>query len=209
MINWLNSNQGATTAILTAVYVIATIAIVSMMVKANALTQMNIQLSKELDQARLRPYIIFDIITEGSLFYLELRNEGLSPAVNIFVKISPELNTKNRGSPFAFVHSPISFIAPQRKMKDFISAGWSFFEIHKNPKFRCDISYEDISGHKFQEVIELDLNYLKNVQQIALQETPKEINHLRNELRDFKVAVMKLWNLQIKQSAKAENDEPN
>jgi hypothetical protein len=61
LMNWLNQNQGFVMAMLTFVYVIATIVIAVLSVKSNRLAQQNVETIVELEKNRLRPYVIFNL----------------------------------------------------------------------------------------------------------------------------------------------------
>lgn len=200
MIAWMNANQGATTAILTAVYVIATISMALIMIRANSLAARSLQNAKDLEQDRIRPYLIFDIITDESLLvFAELRNEGLTSAKNVQLKISPEPKTEQRnGIPCTFIGNTLSFISPGRRLRDFIAVGHHFFAINQNPKFTYNISYEDLSGKTYSEQVIIDLTYLATIQTITPKAVQKEIEQVHREIRDLKNALVNLWQSPIK-----------
>ena len=60
-VNWLNHNQGFVMAMLTFVYVIATIVVAGLSVKGTRLAQKNIETMVDVERNRLRPYVLFNL----------------------------------------------------------------------------------------------------------------------------------------------------
>lgn len=194
-IHWLNVNQGFTISLLTTVYVVATIFMASKMVKANSLTAEMIKTSKELEQNRTRPYLIFDLITdEKQIVYAELRNEGLTSARNVKLSVEPEIVSGDRnGHQCAFTANTLSFLASGRHLKDFIGTGWRFFEENKDSKFKYVITYEDFAGNTYSEEAIIDTAYLCTLQKINPPVIGKELERVHKEVHDLNRTLVKLW----------------
>src|SRR2546423_3644195 len=93
IVNWLNQNQGFVMAILTVVYVVTTIIIALLTLKATRLSRKNLDMALELERNRLRPYVLFNIsssIAQKNTF-ASIKNLGLTAAYNIRVSIKPKL----------------------------------------------------------------------------------------------------------------------
>ena len=56
-INWLNANQGATSALLTAIYVIATIILVIITIRGTRIAQQSLIALELFERKRARPYV--------------------------------------------------------------------------------------------------------------------------------------------------------
>lgn len=177
--------------------------------KANSLTAEILQSNKDLERERVRPNIIFDLITdEKQMVYAELRNEGLSSAKNVKLAISPELNSKNRNNlPCTFTDHKISLMAPGRQLRDFIDVGYIFFETYKEPKFNYSITYSSFDGTNYLEEATIDLTYLKTLIKITPTSVGKEVRKIHKEIDDLNKTLVKLWHTPLK--IKKYEDEKN
>jgi hypothetical protein len=98
--NWLNQNQGFVIAVLTFVYVITTVVIAALSIKATSLSKKHLETMVDLERNRLRPYVLFNISSsiEKRCTYASVKNHGLTAAYKIKVRIDPPLTitTSNR-----------------------------------------------------------------------------------------------------------------
>ena len=94
IVNWLNQNQGFVMAVLTIVYVITTIVIALLTLKATRLSEKNLDTAIELEKNRLRPYVLFNISTSmaNKTTYASIKNLRLTAASNVKVSIKPSWN---------------------------------------------------------------------------------------------------------------------
>src|SRR5215213_6339927 len=93
LVGWVNQNQGVVIVLLTLVYVVTTIVIAGLSVKATRLAQKNIETMVALERNRLRPYVLFYLsssIRKRST-YASIKNHGLTAAYNVKVSIDPPL----------------------------------------------------------------------------------------------------------------------
>ncbi|CAM3130117.1 hypothetical protein [Rariglobus hedericola] len=86
MIEWLNDNAGAVMALLTLVYVAATIALV-------VLANRQIASALTMERSRLRANLTWTVTIEQFSLFIKLANTGQTPATNI--KISLDQNLKS------------------------------------------------------------------------------------------------------------------
>src|SRR5688572_23772795 len=93
LVNWLNQNQGFVMALLTFVYVIATIVIARLAIKTTRLAQRNLDMALQLERDRVRPYVVFNISssTAKRYTYASIKNRGLSAAYSVNISIKPAL----------------------------------------------------------------------------------------------------------------------
>jgi hypothetical protein len=90
----LNQNSGAVNAALTLIYVLATLAMVFFMFRANRLTQRNIDVLTALEAERMRPQLYFDLVTNGELLFAKLKNHGSTAAFDIEINLKPKIIKK-------------------------------------------------------------------------------------------------------------------
>lgn len=116
-VNWLNQNQGVVMAMLTFVYVAATIVIAGLSVKGARLAQKNIETMIDLERNRLRPYVLFNLSSSIAkrCTYESVKNHGLTAAYNVKVSIEPPLMHHHDGqSPLT--HRDILFLPPSEQV---------------------------------------------------------------------------------------------
>lgn len=90
MIEWCNMNSGFVMAVLTFIYVVATIIVAALMVRANRLTAHSTNTAVQLDKERSKPSVVFELLPDIPFFNLRIRNIGLTTAHNIKFHVSPE-----------------------------------------------------------------------------------------------------------------------
>jgi hypothetical protein len=91
MIAWLNTNQGFVMALLTFVYVVATIVICAFNAKsAKAAREQTKEIKRQFDEEN-RPYITVELILEKRLFYfLKFSNHGRKIANNVKIELDQD-----------------------------------------------------------------------------------------------------------------------
>jgi hypothetical protein len=111
-----------------------------------------------------RPYVIayFDGSSSGGL-YLVIENSGNSPATDVNFNFEPSPidfagRPLNKISLFA---NPISFLPAGKVIRQIIDAGFRVLEEGKPTKFTVTAKYSSVFGDSFHDVIEHDLEYLK------------------------------------------------
>ncbi len=158
--------------VLTAVYVIATIAILGVMTWSNLLTRKSIEQAKELELQRLRPYLSLSvkIVLKGGLEnfsgspygYLFLSNTGLTQANNIQIHMSPQIAAKSMicGEnvniiPY-FVEHKTPYLAPNSNISDDLGFLGNLFEVFEKPIFIGTITYTDLNNKIYKDNFSFD-----------------------------------------------------
>ena len=172
-------------AILTAVYVVATIILVFVAQRQSSLTQQSLDFASKAEKAKYRPYIVFDIVYEKVVAYARLRNSGASPAIDVRVSVSPRLKWNDEHDGIGFIEKGVSFLAPGRELSQ--PFGWTgeFFKKYPDLKFSGSISYKDSDGHTYSEGFSLDLSYLKGMTYIGEIDVGREIEGIRKAVEKF------------------------
>jgi hypothetical protein len=164
-IKWLNDNQGFVMALLTLVYVITTVAIALLTLRATNLSKKHLETAIDLEKNRLRPYVIFNIssstITRST--FVSIKNLGLTAAYNIKVSITPKLiHSFADEKESAFTASNILFLPPNEEVNDVLGLSADFHQKYPEPIFKGKIEYEDIEKNKYTESLHIDLNFLRH-----------------------------------------------
>ncbi len=170
MVKWLNENNGFIMAVLTLVYVVATIFICIFNGKAASATRAQIQESKEQFREANRPNIIpcFTVV-EGQLFCLTFKNIGNEVAKRLKITINEKWlecvdnATKQKQMPGDIRKSLRNefFLEPKGELKFPLMIpgdGTTMYDELNKEIIKIDLSYErnDLS-EKFNEKFELDL----------------------------------------------------
>jgi len=111
-----------------------------------------------------RPYITayFDGTSSGAVYFV-IENSGNSPAIDVSFEFDPP-PVDFAGRPLSEVSlfsNPISFLPAGKMIRQIIDAGFKFLEEGKPTKFKVAIKYSSIFGDSFDDLIEHDLEYLK------------------------------------------------
>lgn len=134
-----------------------------------------------------RPYITayFDGSSNGALYFV-IENSGNSPAVDVTFKFTPP-PVDYAGRPLneiSLFANPISFLPNGKVIRQIIGASYNFLEEGKPLKYEISTNYHSIFGDSFNESVEHNLEYLKQVtlpRKTAddyLQDISKELSEL-------------------------------
>lgn len=163
-INWLNQNQGFVMAILTLVYVAATIVIAWLTLRMMRLGQQSLAQALTLEKNRIRPYVLFNVVSdiEKRNTLAIVKNSGLTPAYNVRISITPKLihkgNSEERES--ALTAHKINLLPAGQEITDNLGFSPHFYQQYPQPIFSGTIEYEDSESKPYKESFNLDLTYL-------------------------------------------------
>ena len=195
IVNWCNVNQGFVMALLTLIYVVATMVLV--------------YITHRSARNQTRPVVAFDLILEKALVYLQVRNVGLTMARRIRFDVSPSLKTclgGNRMSPSEKTQKPIRLlsdgipmIAPAGEIRTFLGMFETFKEFYPDLRFWGNVKYVDSANREYKDPIEVDLSpYVelipvkpKGLNEIAqkVEEIKREIQNIGNNIRPLRVMI--------------------
>jgi hypothetical protein len=204
VLDFLNANQGAIMALLTAVYVMATLVTTWMIWRSNSLVRKSNELARQsleqdlqLERERNRPYVIFDFTVDDDCLNAVLSNIGKTAALNVMVEIDKPINRVGKG-PIAFVGRPIAFMAPGRTITDGINVAYRVFEgkEEKDLAFVVKVRYSDTRGEGFSEQFNVELNHARNLTQFRqddhIREAVKELGEIRQQLDNINNAIKQI-----------------
>lgn len=187
---WANENNGFLTLLLTCVSAVSTATAVVVSLCANKISAKNLKQAMQIEKDRNRPYVIFDIQHNKSLLHAKLKNIGQTAAINVSLKIEPELATSWVPS-LSLPKNKISFLAPDRTLLELIGTGPGFFEKYKDPKFSGELNYSDSSGETYTEKFFLDLTYMKEFSFADTPDIARELQKLVGEVRAVSRRIIK------------------
>ena len=191
MVDWLNANQGATLALLTAVYVVATIYLAWSSRRSNRLHAKNIDMLLELEKRRNRPVVIlrFEQLHQH-LVSVVLVNIGKSVAFDINVDINPLPRYQDSEDPAAsFLHKETLSLAPGAELRALVGYVSNIKELHPDLTYRGEVSYQSQNGTEHNEPFRIDLNdHLAGTQLIrrTVHDVAKRLEAIEDQLKKLK-----------------------
>jgi hypothetical protein len=180
----LNQNSGAINVILTLLYVLATLAMVFFMFRANHLTRKNIDLLTMLELERMRPQLYFDLFTDNYLLFARLKNYGATAAFDIEIKLEPKVEKKhgNEKEGLKLTSMKIAYLPPEKELEEFIDAFHQFALGRPDLKFRGRLKYRSAnSGKYYDEEIYIDLS-VHQVPFVSKKVVAEELETIGNHL---------------------------
>jgi hypothetical protein len=175
-------------AILTLVYVVTTIGIALLTLRATNLSKRHLEAAIQIERNRLRPYVVFNVSNSiiSRTTYASIKNLGLTAAYNINVSIAPKLNhSLSMESECALTSSNILFLPPSEEITDVLGSSPTFYQTYPNPIFEGTVEYEDIEKNKFKERFHIDLNFLKTRMSIGEATVIDELKKLNVTLMEI------------------------
>jgi hypothetical protein len=185
MIDWLNTNEGFVLGVLTFVYVMATIILVAAGLWQTHLTRLALKKSDESESRRYRPYVIFDMYSENVAVYASIKNIGASPALNVNLQVSPELQRDLAGEDqiCPLQGNSVSFLAPKREIRDICGFGQVFNEKYPKQIFTGRVAYQDSDGNEYSEEFHIDLRAQRLTTYVAKKEPARELEKIAESLK--------------------------
>lgn len=188
IIEILNQNSGAINVVLTLIYVLATLAMVFFMFRANRLTQRNIDALTMLEVERMKPQLYFDLFTDGVLLFAKLKNFGATAAFDITVTLEPKVMKMNSEA-LKLTSSKIAYLPPQKELEEFVNSFPQFALACPDLKFSGRLKYRGAnSGKYYDEEIRIDLS-IHQVPFVSKKEIADELAKVADKIHDLVIEM--------------------
>lgn len=149
MIEWFNLNQGFVMSILTFVYVVSTIGILLSARNSN-------KMAWESISRTTRPFISVDLYPENNFVYLRLKNNGITPAIDVSVILETSLKIFKDN---ILNEKKLNIIAPNTEIKFFLDQRNSFLTRNKSMhSINGKILYKNPYSQIYEESLILDID---------------------------------------------------
>lgn len=186
-VDFCDHHSGFLLALLTAIYVIATLLLV---VQSYQQTRLAVRLERE----RTRPYLTFDIVAHGPAFEGILTNDGLTAAVDVRLKLQPdirvELGGRERGLNMAT--RTITLLPPRKSIDEYLG---NFEELklqNDSMRFLAQLSYKDSTRQRsYGDDFEIDLSFGEEHAFISKPVAAEEFKNLNENIRELARALLK------------------
>jgi hypothetical protein len=208
LITSLDRHSGSAMALLTLIYVVATLLLVYV-------GQRQLSQSVALERNRTRPVVVFELLVEHYFVHLSIRNYGQSVARNIKITIEPELRILLGGKGFEGVvidppdesdesipllKEGITSLAPGREIKGEIGYIQRFQQHYSETKFTGWMRYESPDGTEYRDRFSADLlatRRLGQIQRYDIHDVAEALRSVRSELERIKTRLY-LWPIPMK-----------
>jgi hypothetical protein len=188
IIAWLNANSGFVIALLTAVYVGATLLIASGARRSNALAAAGLEQALRLERQRNRPYVVFDFEASDRQVYAVLRNVGIAPAFGVSLTLTPPLAQQLGGQPLPLplLPGPVRVLPQGRDLAVYVDSSDRFFVQHMDTSFTAEVSYADSDGHVFTDHFTIPVGGSSAFVLVPDRGIAAELARIRKELEGMK-----------------------
>ena len=112
-----------------------------------------------------QPDVILDFVCEGDLLFVELKNIGDAPAINVKTKFDQRFTGINGEQDITklAMFRLISFLTPSRDIRTFIDSRQSYFSRKQPDIITATLQWTDRSGKRFSTQIIHDLRIYKDL----------------------------------------------
>ena len=165
-LDFLNKNNGAIIAILTTILVLITGAYA-------LLTRSLVNETQKMREAQTEPKIT--AIIESDERYINwinliIQNIGLGLAYNVEFKVVPDFEEPERDfkvSKIGFIKNGLRYLAPDQKLKTFLTNTGDDFKQKCSKSFTIKISYQDAVGKKYNEDYLVDFSQRAGLREVG------------------------------------------
>ncbi len=207
MIVWCNSNQGFVMVLLTFVYVIATVAIVMLAKRANKIALSNLKTLEELEREKSRPFIDVEIVADAPFLSLQISNQGLTPAYNVKVSMTPNLlylSGRGKDTALGILEHGIGSLAAGANTTTLIGSFRDLKETNPSLQFNGTATFNGVDNQGHETPIHIDLRWMesnssihrKTIHDVAnqLEKLQKEFHHFATGFYKPHIITQDAWN---------------
>jgi hypothetical protein len=187
-IDWTNKNQGFIMALLTLVYVIATLWLVWV-------ARRQLRQATDLERSRTRPFVIFDLVVEHHFVLATLHNVGQTPASDVRIVVTPNVQcllggkgahpAEERADDISFVSRGVAMLAPQRCIRALVGFWPRVKSAHPELRFEGSVSYRGSDGASYSEPFVADLSVHEGLRYRGTKDIEDVAKQLESMARTF------------------------
>lgn len=182
-------------ALLTAVYVVATIVLVYMAHRANAISEQNVRDLTKLEQERLRPLVEVRIESDVPFLILRVTNQGQTPAYGIRVETSPTIKAVMGGDgcypqeksekSIGIIEHGMGSLGAGSSESAILGTFPRVEEAYPGMHFIGSVTFRSFTGLEYSSPIDVDLRYMKgalHVNHKTIHDVATQLEEVRREL---------------------------
>ncbi|MDP1589759.1 MAG: hypothetical protein Q8M07_18545 [Prosthecobacter sp.] len=144
-------------------------------------------------EASTRPYVVFDLVPEGPIFEVVLRNTGQTAAINLSIAVTPRLVSRVRDHDrvCTLTDKPITFFAPGREIREFIGNWQEVRQLSPSLEFSVHLQYWDVSNKSFTETFKINLWGQDERVYIGRPDPAEELKKISDHMEGIKKSISK------------------
>ncbi|MEP6820873.1 MAG: hypothetical protein ABI946_00825 [Chthoniobacterales bacterium] len=194
LIDWLNHNQGATLALLTAIYVLATLVLVIVTLRGTRIAQRSLQAAERFERERARPYVTMSLVNRPlSVIQFRIENVGATAAYDIRINMTPELFILEGGEnvypseesekPHPFIRRGLPYLPPKAFEMNVITLSFKRFQTrYPQQRFEGTITYSDMQKASYTDPLLIDMSVQEGLSFISDSDIGAELKKLREAI---------------------------
>ena len=189
-------HEGFVLGSLTFLYLLTTIGLFIAARRANRLALRNVETLTQLEEERLRPVVICELLTETPFVMLRIQNLGQTTAKDVTVSITPPLRMLFGGDnaqpkeksekTIGFLEHGFRSLAPRQQVSTIVGSFQRMREAYPHLVFECAMTYGSSStARTYSYNVHLDLRYALDATHISrktLHDIGKELEEIRKEM---------------------------
>jgi len=185
-------------ALLTAVYVFATIVLVYMAHRANAISEQNVRDLTKLEQERLRPLVEVRIESDDPFLILRVTNQGQTPAYGIRIETTPPIKTAMGGNgsypqtktekSIGIIEHGMGSLGAGSSESAILGTFSRVEEVYPEMRFTGSVTFRSFTEIEYTSPINLDLRYMKGLLHVnhkTIHDVANQLEEIRRELGHF------------------------
>jgi len=194
-ITWLNDNDGAVLALLTFVYVVATVILVAITRAGTRVAQKSLEASERFERERSRPYVVVNLLNRPlGTVQIRVENVGATAAYEIEIHTDPVIRILKGGQnvvpptessePHPFVERGIAFMPPKHIEENIIALQYDRYRSeYEDSQFKGTVKYKDKGGQVYEDPLVIDLAGKEGTLFMTEYSVGKELHEIRELLR--------------------------
>ncbi|MDK2858069.1 MAG: hypothetical protein PWQ89_1188 [Verrucomicrobiota bacterium] len=213
MIDWCNTNQGFVMAVLTLVYVIATIAIVLLARHSNKIAQANLKTLVDLEREKSRPLIDVDLVPDSVFLSLHVSNRGLTPAYDVKFSINPSLaylEGNGQSTPLGILDDGLASLAPGSTTKTLIGSFKELKDANPSLQYTGEVVFKSADNQSYKSPVNIDLRWRENnhyIHRNTIHDVAEQLKEIKQEFKHIATGFHKPFVITQNAKKKREEDE--
>lgn len=195
MLDWIEAHQGAVLLVLAAIVGAAGLVVLAASLRLMRLVAGLLAEVREAGLEERRPNVVVDLVVDGPVLSLALRNIGRRPAVGVELSIEPDLVARREGDRLVTVGqlpigSRLAFLGPGTAFEEFLNASaFDFFRLNSEAEVATGVvSFGDPAGTAYSSPWTVDLAAWRRRQYVV----HRNLDDLCRTVDDLRLAVQDL-----------------
>lgn len=137
--------------------------------------------------ASVRPYVYFDLVSDGPIVEGVLKNTGVTAAYDVAIFLNPPIKVDLGGAAKdpCLIGKTISFFAPARQVREFFGSYAELKAANASLSYSGEVAYFDAERRKYSEKFQINLNSMQEMPYVGRTTIEDELSKLNDRLSDL------------------------